>query len=118
MPSKSRSPFWKRLASQKLIGIRAFTDFPFSTNVRSPWGRQVPSANSHSWPLAKLLLGQAIGPVVPSVCALWQTPVLRLHEPSPTLPSLLPTQVSKVLGSLRPAAVVASWCVSELQTSL
>src|SRR5215469_14900668 len=103
MPSKSRSPFWNLLVSQKLIGIRVVTDFPSSVNVRAPCGTQVPSANSHSWPLAKLLLGQAIGPVVPSVSACWQTPVLRLHEPSPTpLPSLPPTQVSKVLGSLRP----------------
>src|SRR5215469_2212347 len=120
MPSKSRSPFWNRLVSQKLIGIRVVTDFPSRVNVRDPCGTQVPSANSHSCPLSKLLLGQAIGPVVPSVSGLWHRKVLRLHEPSPTLslPSLLPIQVSKVLGSFRPAAKVGLWWVRDAHTSL
>src|SRR6266851_4395601 len=83
MPSKSRSPFWNRLSPQKFTGETSLPALLPSTTVRVPCGRQKPSAYSHSWPLAKLLLGQAIGPVLPSVLAPLQTPVLALHGPSP-----------------------------------
>src|SRR5712692_2191950 len=89
--------------------------------VREPCGRQIPSANSHSCPLAALLLGQAIGPVVPSVSAWRHWPVVGLHGPSPALfapPSLLPMHVSKTLPSCRPLVLNGSWLESDEQTSL
>ena len=83
MPSKSRSPFWNRLSPHRLTGDVSLIAFPPTITVLVPCGRQMPSAYSHSWPLAKLLLGQAIGPVVPSVVAPLQTPVFGLQPPSP-----------------------------------
>src|SRR5215471_16606610 len=124
MPSKSRSPFWNRLSPQKLTGETSFAALLPRITVRVPCGWQNPSANSHSWPLAKLLLGQAIGPVVPSVVAPLQTPVLGLHGPSPrrgwpfTLPSVPPMQVSKIfLSTTKPGALSGSLLVSEAQVS-
>src|SRR6266566_4992049 len=76
MRSKSRSPFWNRLSPQKFTGDTSLAlVFVPSVTVLVPAGTQNPSAYSHSWPLAKLLLGQAIGPVVPSVLA----PVLAVR---------------------------------------
>src|ERR1022692_2113667 len=121
MPSKSRSPFWNRLSAQKLTGAVSLMAFPPTITVLVPCGRQAPSAYSHSWPLAKLLLGQAIGPVVPSVDALRHTPVFGLHPPSPLSflpPSLPPTQVSEtLLSTMMPGSLIGSLWVRELQTS-
>src|SRR5258708_26513428 len=124
MPSKSRSPFWNRLSPQKFTGETSLAALPPSTTVRAPCGWQKPSANSHSWPLAKLLLGHAIGPVVPSVVAPLQTPVLGLHGPSPrsgwpfARPSVPPTQVSKsFLSTTKPGALSGSLLVSEAHVS-
>src|SRR5262249_10147448 len=83
-------------------------------------GMQLPSEYSHSWPLAKLLLGQAIGPVVPSVSAPVQTPVLALQVPSPFLdpaPSLPPRQVSNTCGSVTPNSLIGLLLASLEQTS-
>src|SRR5690349_18148971 len=78
MPPKSRLPFWNRLFPQKFTGETALVTVVPSVTDRVPCGMLKPSANSHNWPLAKLLLGQAIGPVVPSVVAPLQTPVIGL----------------------------------------
>src|SRR5215472_9506 len=80
--------------------------------VRLPAGMQFASENSHSAPLAKLLLGQA---APPSVVAVPHTPVLGLHGPSPVEPgSSPPAQVWNTLGSLKdwpsgPAKWNGSW---------
>src|SRR6266699_3725574 len=111
MPSKSRSPFWNRLSPQKFTGDTSLAlVYVPSVTVLVPAGTQNPSAYSHSWPLAKLLLGQAIGPVVPSVLAPLQTPVFGLRGPWSrrgwplTRPSVPPPQVSKTLLSTKKAA--------------
>jgi len=69
IPSKSRSPFWYRLAKQKLSGELSSVGTPLIFTVRSPLAKQKPSANSHSAPLAGSLVGQATGPLVPWVVA-------------------------------------------------
>ena len=56
------------------------------------------SEYSHKSPELKLSLGQA---PPPSVVAFWQTAVVALHGPSPTLPRAFdpPTHVWAVCGS-------------------
>src|SRR5712692_10027080 len=124
MPSKSRSPFWNRFCSQKLTGEVCLTLCESIVTVLVPCGRQMPSANSQSCPLAKLLLGHAIGPLVPSVVAPLQTPVFGSQPPSPVLcrcrepPSEPPTHVWKVLlSTIRPGWLIGNLCASERQTS-
>ena len=75
---------------------------PSIVTGRVPFWKQLPSANSHSAPLRKLLVEQAAGPFGPWVVAFWQTPVCALHGPSPVCPgpSDPPTQVSKTFGSV------------------
>src|SRR6516165_10020871 len=104
----------------------SLTVAPLRTIVREPCGRQMASAYSHSWPLTKLLLGQAIGPVVPSVVGLTQLRKFgllgfRSQGPSPAFCPLSfgpPAQVSKVFVSTRPAACVVRWLVSFVHSSL
>ena len=57
------------------------------------------SEYSHKFPEAKLSFGQA---TPPWVVAFLHTPVLALHGPSPAFPapSVPPTQVCAVFGSL------------------
>ena len=70
--------------------------------VRAPFWKHEPSANSQSAPLFESLVGQAAGPFGPWVVAFWQMPVCGSHGPSPWAfgPSVPPTQVSKLFGSL------------------
>ena len=88
---------------EALVRVRRYSlvDTPLISTVRVPFGKQKPSANSQSAPLAGLLVGQATGPLGPWVVAFWQTG-RGLHGPSPVAvrPSDPPTQVSKVFGSL------------------
>src|SRR6266852_5331606 len=104
VPSKSRSPFWNRLLTQKATGECSCLALPLISTVRLPCLKQAPSENSQFWPLPALLLGQAIGPVVPSVLACAQMPVLALHGPSPTAcrPSEPPMQVWNTCLSTKP----------------
>src|SRR5258708_11645230 len=124
MPPKSRLPFWNRLFPQKFTGETALVVVDPRTTDRVPCGTQKPSANSHSWPLVNLLLGEAIGPVGPSVVAPWQTRVFGLHGPSPrrgwrfAVPSVPPMQVSEIfLSTMKPGTLSGSLLVSEAQVS-
>ena len=101
-PSKSRSPFWNLSWRHWLAADVSLTGDPLMNAVRVPCLKQGPSENSHSAPLAALLVGQATGPLGLCVVAFRQRPVVRLHGPSPLafLPSAPPLQVSKTCGSV------------------
>src|SRR5712691_1215831 len=92
---------------------------PLMVTVLLPFLKQAPSENSQFRPLPALLLGQATGPVVPSVVAFWQTPVLGSHGPSPTafLPSAPPMQVWNTWLSVKPPKESGNWFATELQDS-
>ena len=92
---------WWRNRTAKPSGqsLSSVVVLPLIVTVRSPFGKQKPSANSHSAPLAGSLVGQAVGPVGPCVVAFWH-PALE-HGPSPVAPgpSRPPTHVSKTCES-------------------
>src|SRR6266849_6025917 len=83
LPSKSRSPFCVKSCSHAATAQFQVVLAPFTTTVRGPDGAQMASENSQSPAPA----GQA---PPPSVVALVQAPVVKLHGPSPVPPGSMP----------------------------